>query len=294
MPQSHTPIERRGNVAVNDLQLRGLDLRLIGADCSLKLIHQGLLRVDLLLRNAAGGNQRRITLQVQLGVAQLRLVTKQLRLHLIELSLEGTRVNLNEQFALLDVLPLSEVYVHDLPVDPALDVGGIECRHRTQACQVNGNVLALHRRDGDRDGMRPSGLRLLLLGVGTTATANERCAYCRKDEKRDGGRGAKLFTRARSIRKINHIHRLVRHRSVSAQARQEARVLDVSIVGSVAGTLPRKAGNFAGGLPIWVDQVGTNASSYAKTAPIQHQLRPYERVKTGAKVLQIFTRFDLF
>ena len=76
LPQSDSPVERRRDVAVNDLQLRGLDLRLIGADRALELIRQGFLRVDLLLRDAAGGNQRRIALQIQLGVAQLCLVAK--------------------------------------------------------------------------------------------------------------------------------------------------------------------------------------------------------------------------
>jgi hypothetical protein len=86
LPQADAPAERRRNVAVDDVQFRGLDLRLIRAHGSIQLVHERLLRVDLLLRNAARGNQRRVTVVDSVsGVAQLRLVAKQLRLHLIQL-----------------------------------------------------------------------------------------------------------------------------------------------------------------------------------------------------------------
>ena len=71
-------------------------------------------------------------------------------------------------------------------------------------------------------------------------------------------RAEKTLTRLVLLEK-SIIFRLVRHRSVSAQARQEARVLDVSIVGSVAETLPRRQEIMPGSPPTRVDQVGTNA-----------------------------------
>ena len=58
------------------LQLGVIDLRLIGAHRAVELVDQRLLRVHLLLRNAARRNQRRVTVQIQLGVAQLRLVAE--------------------------------------------------------------------------------------------------------------------------------------------------------------------------------------------------------------------------
>src|SRR5579862_9835339 len=204
LPQSDATVKRRRDVAIDDLQLRGIDLRLIGPDCAVQLIHQRLLRVDLLLRNASRWNQRRISLQVQLRIAQLCLVAKQLCLHLIELGLEGTSIDFDEQISLLDVLTLPKVHLHDLPVNSALNVGGVKCGDRTQARQVNGYVLPLHLRNGDRDGTWPRSLRFLLFRVSTTATAKETCAYCRKNENRYGGCWGNFHAPC-SIRKINHI-----------------------------------------------------------------------------------------
>ena len=70
------PRERRCNVAVDNLQLGVIDLRLIGAHRAVELVDQRLLRVHLLLRDAARRNQRRVTVQIQLGVAQLRLIAE--------------------------------------------------------------------------------------------------------------------------------------------------------------------------------------------------------------------------
>ena len=97
LPQPDSPGERRCDVAIRDVQLRGVDLRLVVAHCSIKLIHQRLLCVDLLLRDAARGNQRRISLQIQPRVPQLCLIAEQLRLQLLHLHLEGPRVEPNSQ-----------------------------------------------------------------------------------------------------------------------------------------------------------------------------------------------------
>src|SRR5579862_437672 len=133
LSQSDSPVEWSCDVAVNDLQLRVVDLCLIGAHGALKLVRQRLLGVDLLLRDAPRRNQSCISVQVQLRVTQLGLVTKELGLHLLELHLVWTRVNLDQQFARSDILSLADIYLHDLPVDAALDVGGVERGHRSQA-----------------------------------------------------------------------------------------------------------------------------------------------------------------
>ena len=82
-----------------------IDLRLIVAHGSIQLIHKRFLRVDLLLRDTAGGNQRRITVQIQPCIPQLGLVAEQLRLHLFHLHLEGASIDFDEQFSLVNVLP---------------------------------------------------------------------------------------------------------------------------------------------------------------------------------------------
>ena len=74
LPQANAPIERRSDVAVSDLQFRIVDQRLVIVDGSFDLMHQRALRVNLLLRNAARGNQSCVAFQIQLGIAELSLV----------------------------------------------------------------------------------------------------------------------------------------------------------------------------------------------------------------------------
>jgi len=76
LPQPNPTIERRSDVAIDDVQFRRLDLRLIRADRALQLVRQRLLRIDLLLRNAARGNECRVAVEIEFGVAQLRLVAE--------------------------------------------------------------------------------------------------------------------------------------------------------------------------------------------------------------------------
>ena len=176
LPQADPSGERRRDVAVNDLQFGVVDLRLIGPHRSLKLVGQRFLRIDLLLRNAAGRNQARIALQVQLRIRKLRLVAEQLGLHLVELNLEWPGVDFDQQLSFFDGLPFPEIHLHDLPVDPALDVGGIERCHRAQARQVDRHVLPLHLRGSHRNGTRPGRLRFLLLCIRAAGAAHETCA----------------------------------------------------------------------------------------------------------------------
>ena len=60
-------------MAISDLQFRIVDQRLVIVDGSFDLMHQRALRVNLLLRNAARGNQSCVAFQIQLGIAELSL-----------------------------------------------------------------------------------------------------------------------------------------------------------------------------------------------------------------------------
>ena len=50
LAQADAAGDRRGDVAVDQVDFRGLDGRLVGGDGADVLIHQGTLRIDLLLR----------------------------------------------------------------------------------------------------------------------------------------------------------------------------------------------------------------------------------------------------
>src|SRR5262249_52812061 len=141
-----------------------------------------------------GGDKRGVAVEVQPGVSQLGLVPKQLRLQLLYLDFEGTRVDFDKQFSLANLLPLPEVYLHDLPVDAALYVRGVERGYGAQPRQINGNILLLHRSHGYRNGTRrPGGLGFARLRIGGTAATNQPRADCRKHQEN---------------RRARHIHRL--------------------------------------------------------------------------------------
>jgi len=141
-------------VAVGHLQLGVINLRLIGAHRAIELVHQRFLRVDLLLRNTAGRDQRSVPLQIELSVAQGGFIFKFRRFHLVQRRLVGARIDQDQQVSLLHILAFFEIYLHDLSVNPALDIRRIERGHRSQAGQVNGNILLLHLRHCHRNRSR--------------------------------------------------------------------------------------------------------------------------------------------
>ena len=72
------PADRRGNVAIDEIQFRILHRRLIIAHRAVELIDGRLLGVNLLLRHCAGVLQQVfVALIIQLGVTQRRLIFKQ-------------------------------------------------------------------------------------------------------------------------------------------------------------------------------------------------------------------------
>ena len=108
-------------------------------------------------------------------------------MHLLELHLVGAVINFNQQVTFADALSFDEVNLHDLAIDAALDVGGVECRYRAQSGEIDGDILALDGRHRNRDGMGTGGMRLLLFGIGDAA-ADEVRANCRKESNRGHAR----------------------------------------------------------------------------------------------------------
>ena len=92
---------------------------------------------------------------VELGVRQQRLVAGELAFRLGELHLEGARVDLGEQVALLHDLAFLEQHPHELPFHTASDSGGPERRHRPEPIEVHVDIAGLRRRRHHRN--RPIG-----------------------------------------------------------------------------------------------------------------------------------------
>jgi hypothetical protein len=106
--QTHAPWNGSGQPGVRQLQLGVVHRCLIGLHGALQLAYQRILSVHLLAGNRIFGQQVFVPGQVQLGVAQLRLVTRQLALGLRQLHHLGTVVQLGQQLACLDGLPFKD------------------------------------------------------------------------------------------------------------------------------------------------------------------------------------------
>ncbi len=132
-PQTHQAGDRRRDVAVNQIQLGAVDLRLVGLDGAFILSHQRLLGVELLLRNRVLLHQRLVSIQIEVRVLEQRLIVDQLSFGLLQLHFIRPRIDLHQQVALMNDLPLFELHFHELPVHPALHRDGVDGRYRAQA-----------------------------------------------------------------------------------------------------------------------------------------------------------------
>ena len=111
----------RRDVAINELKFRVVDRCLIGPHRAFELIRHRLLRVHLLLRHRARLLQQIFeTLIVQLRVAKLSLILKQLRLRRRQLHLVRTRIDQDQQIAFVDLLPFAEIHLDKLSIHPTL------------------------------------------------------------------------------------------------------------------------------------------------------------------------------
>src|SRR5579885_2436318 len=72
-------------------------------------------------------------------------VAGELPFGLRELDLERPRVDLGQEIALVDVLPLRERHLHQLAVDAAAHGDGVERRDAAEAAEVDGKVAAAGR-----------------------------------------------------------------------------------------------------------------------------------------------------
>ena len=150
--QPDAPADRRGDLREAEVEPGSFDGGLIGFDGALELPDLSALRVELLLGDDAGVPQSLISLEVYLGVIQLRLVAGKLALGLVQRRLVGARIDLDQQFAVGYVLAFFEVDRDNRAIHPRLDVDGVVGRHRTEAAQVDRHIAEMRLRRRHRFG----------------------------------------------------------------------------------------------------------------------------------------------
>src|SRR5207248_6100033 len=137
----------------------------------LLLRHYRLLRVVLLLRNYALLVEIGVTLEVALRVLKVRLIFEFCGLGLRDGNFVRTGVDQGQFLSLPHLLTLTEVDLHQLAVNPAVEGYGVVSLNISQALEIHRNVALLHRSNRHRDGASgvgagtsALGLRLALIG----------------------------------------------------------------------------------------------------------------------------------
>jgi hypothetical protein len=148
--QAGAAADRRSDARVGELQLRVLDLAAVDAHRALVLADEGELGVDLLLGDRVLLEQRLVALQVELRVLEQRAVPGELALGLLELHLEGARIDFGKEVALLHRLSFLEKDAHQLAVDARAHRDGSQGRHRAQAAHDDIDVAQRRRRADHR------------------------------------------------------------------------------------------------------------------------------------------------
>jgi hypothetical protein len=153
--QTDAPGERSGDLRVRKLEARIVDLRFVGLDRALELPDLRGLGVELLAGEDLLLVKRAVPVEIDLGVPESGLVAGELAFRLLDLDLEGARIDLGEDLPFLDVLPFLEADADQLSVHAALHGGGLEGGDRSQAAQVYGHVAGPGRHGSDRHGPGP-------------------------------------------------------------------------------------------------------------------------------------------
>ena len=148
LPQAEAAADRRGDARIGELQPRVLHLTRVHADRAFVLAHERSLGVDLLLGDRILLEERVVALEVEPRVLEERPVARELSLGLLELHLEGARIDLGKELALLHKMAFLEEHAHELAIDAGLH------RHCAQRCHgaepIDDDVdVALCRRHGN-------------------------------------------------------------------------------------------------------------------------------------------------
>ncbi len=143
LAQAKPARQGRDDTGMAKFELGAIDRSLIALARSQKLLHQGGLCVNLLLRDGVLLVQQLIALQIALCVLELGRVLRLLTQGLIQLHLIAAWVNLRQQVALCNLLPILEGNFLQFAIDLAAHGHGIECGDRAYGleCVLDGRNL---------------------------------------------------------------------------------------------------------------------------------------------------------
>ena len=142
-------LDRRGDRAILEVQLCRFQSRQAGGHASRRHGHGVLGLIELLLGDGPGGQQLLDACELGFGEIENGLVLGKVAAGQIELRLVGTRVDREEQIALLDVGPVGEMDLGDLPGDLRLDRHHFACHALANLIDIDGHVALLGREDRD-------------------------------------------------------------------------------------------------------------------------------------------------
>ena len=137
-------------MAVEDVQLLLIDLRLIELHRALVLLHDVDLILVLLPRDRILLGQLLIAHQIDLCLGEQALVMRKLTLELGLLQLVGPGVDLRQEVALIDKLAFGEADFHQLAVDLCLHGNGRDRRDGAERIYDDANVALSDGRGTDR------------------------------------------------------------------------------------------------------------------------------------------------
>src|SRR5258708_24086376 len=135
----------RSDAAVVELELGVVNRRLVNLDRPFELADRSLLRVRLLLWDTPCFEQCVEAVSVHPGVVELGRVARELPLGLLELHLKSARVNLSQQIALVDDLPLCKSNFNELAVNAAVDGDSVKCSDSPKPIQIDRQIGACCR-----------------------------------------------------------------------------------------------------------------------------------------------------
>ena len=132
-PEANPSGDRGDDVAIDEIELRSLDVRLVLLDGAFVLLDEELLVSDLLLGDAVLLAQSLVSGEVRLRLVEQALVVDERPFRQVERRLMGTRIDLGEKVALMDNLAFLEADFGQLPADLGLDGNRRQRGHGSQA-----------------------------------------------------------------------------------------------------------------------------------------------------------------
>ena len=164
-PQADTAVDRSDQPGEFQLQLRGVDRRLIRLQGRLERGDLSRGGIDCLFCNAARVDQRGEACVVGLGVRQLCCILGTRRLRLRELRAERARIDLGQQLTSVHVLSFREGNTHQLAVDAGFDLDNAQRLHGADTGQRNRQITLGHLTDEHGHGGNCGTLRRRSTGV---------------------------------------------------------------------------------------------------------------------------------